>query len=141
MISFSFSSFLDVVLDNAGYELFTDLCLADYMISKKLCKSNRIYVKNMPWFISDVMTKDFYWLLDKLADVEDENLRVISVRWKKYLRDGIWKTVESDFWTLPLDFTYMAKVDPNLYKQLSEAKAIFFKSKFGEFLNERVTAN
>lgn len=119
--------FLDIVLDNAGYEVFTDLCLADYLISKNLCKINRFYVKNIPWFISDVMTHDFHWLLHQLAINEDENLNKLAQRWKNYLQEGIWKIEESDFWTLPFDFTYMANVDPRLYKQLSETKIVIFK--------------
>lgn len=135
---FLFSLFLDIILDNAGYELFTDLCLADYMISKNLCKIIRIYVKTIPWFISDVMTHDFHWLLDKLAQTKDGNLKNLSLRWKKYVQEGIWNIVESPFWTLPFEYTYMSKVDPNLYKQLAEAKAIFFKGKLGA---KRVTVN
>lgn len=121
--------FSDIVLDNAGYELFTDLCLADYMLSKHFCKFNRIYVKTIPWFISDVMTHDFHWLLDQLEQIEDEYLNILSRRWKAYVQEGKWTIVESDFWTLPFDFTYMANVDPNLYKQLAETKVVFFKGK------------
>ena len=29
---------LDVVMDNAGFELFTDLCLADYLVTSNLVK-------------------------------------------------------------------------------------------------------
>lgn len=126
-VTFLMIFFVDFVLDNAGYELFTDLCVADYMISKKLCQSHRFYVKVMPWFISDVMTTDFNWLLNKLEELDDTNLNTLAQRWKAYVQEDIWKIVESDFWTLPLDFTYMSKVDPNLYKQLSEARAVFFK--------------
>lgn len=73
------------------------------------------------------MTPDFHWMLDQLAKNNDGDLKKLSSRWKSFVKQGVWKIVESDFWTLPFDFTYMAKVDPDLYKQLAEAKAVFFK--------------
>ncbi|KAJ8929613.1 hypothetical protein NQ314_017683 [Rhamnusium bicolor] len=115
------------VFDNAGYELFADLCLADYIISKNLAQSIRFYVKTIPWFISDVMTHDFNWTLEQLKESENQTLQELSERWTQYLQNGTWSIVESDFWTLPFDYTDMAKVDPKLYKQLAGAKAVFFK--------------
>lgn len=38
-----------------------------------------------------------------------------------------WEIVQSSFWTLPFEFTYMPKVDSSLYRQLAEAKAAIFK--------------
>ena len=29
---------VDIVMDNAGYELFTDLCLADFLVSSQKAK-------------------------------------------------------------------------------------------------------
>lgn len=107
------------------------------MISKKFCDIIRIYVKNIPWFISDVMAKDLHWSLDQLENIGDGNLTTLSRRWKAYIQRGAWKIVESDFWTLPFDFTYMAKVDRHLYNQLAEAKCIFFKGK-REFINYKI---
>lgn len=109
--------------------MFTDLCIADYMVSKKFCKSIRFYVKTIPWFISDVNEHDFNWMLNQLEESKNQDLNSLSQRWKGYVENGIWKIVKSDFWTLPFDFSYMAKVDPELYKKLAEAKAIFFKGK------------
>lgn len=75
------------------------------------------------------MVQDFYWLLEQLEINEDEDLNRLAQRWKDYLHEGIWKIEQSDFWTLPFDFTYMPKIDPSLYKQLSETKMVIFKGK------------
>lgn len=117
------------MLDNSGYEVFTDLCLADFIISKNFATSIRIYVKTIPWFISDVMKHDFDWMLHKMETSNNENLKTLATRWKSYLANDIWTIVESHYWTLPYDFPSMKKVDPALYAKLSEAKAIFFKGK------------
>ncbi|CAH0598629.1 unnamed protein product [Chrysodeixis includens] len=54
----------DIVCDNAGYELFADLCLAHFLIAQKIVKKVRFHVKNMPWFVSDVTIKDFSYVIN-----------------------------------------------------------------------------
>ncbi|XP_076264907.1 damage-control phosphatase ARMT1-like [Rhynchophorus ferrugineus] len=118
---------VDFVFDNAGYELFTDFCIADYIVKQNLAKKVRFYVKTTPWFISDVMEHDVFWTLDELIRNPDESLKTLGSRWKEYISTGKWEIVKSNFWTLPFEFKFMRDVDPSLYKKLSEAKIIFFK--------------
>jgi hypothetical protein len=33
---------VDIVMDNAGYELFTDLCLADFLVTSKVANTVRM---------------------------------------------------------------------------------------------------
>ena len=58
--------FLVLVLDNAGFELITDLCLLTYMMDAGIIKSASIHVKTRPWFVSDTMKTDFFSTLDVL---------------------------------------------------------------------------
>lgn len=72
------------VLDNAGFELFTDFCLAD----KLMDRVDRIdfYVKTTPWFISDALTADFHWLLEKMSTCSDLPVLVsLADKWKGYV--------------------------------------------------------
>lgn len=117
----------DLVFDNAGYETFTDLCIADFLVSNGLAQSMRLYVKTIPWFVSDLMVFDFNWTLEQLRKNADENLRELGARWSDYVKNKVWTIVEDDFFTYPVDYSYMAEVRPKLYKQLSEAKFIIFK--------------
>ncbi|XP_017770216.1 PREDICTED: protein-glutamate O-methyltransferase-like [Nicrophorus vespilloides] len=119
--------FIDVVLDNCGYELFTDLCIADFLCTKNIAERVRFYVKTIPWFLSDVMKKDLEWLVDQCADSEDDVLRNLGSRWKTYLEDDFWTIEEHDFWTTPLEYKHMFKVDESLYRKLARAKLIIFK--------------
>ncbi|OAV98623.1 hypothetical protein PTTG_09271 [Puccinia triticina 1-1 BBBD Race 1] len=59
---------IDFVLDNAGFELFTDLVLADWMISNSKATQIVFHPKLIPWFVSDVMKKDIVQLLDSMLD-------------------------------------------------------------------------
>ncbi|RZC22661.1 UPF0364 protein C6orf211-like, partial [Asbolus verrucosus] len=42
---------------------------------------------------------------------------IIGEKWKNYVINNTWIIVENEFWTLPVDFTYMANTDPVLYKK------------------------
>lgn len=119
---------IDIVLDNAGYELFTDLCLADFLITAKLVKRVRFHCKDMPWFVSDVTVPDFHWTINKmLASSHHQKLEYFANRWDTYLKSKVWILETHYFWTLPVDFTQMRKVSPDLYSQLAESKIIIFK--------------
>nr|CAH7737870.1 unnamed protein product [Callosobruchus chinensis] len=118
---------ITIVFDNAGYEVFTDLCIADYIISTKMADNIMLYVKTIPWFISDVMIHDLYWMLDQMKKSDNKHLKPLGEKWSQYLKDGTWKVIESDFWTLPFDYTHMKKVYPDLYNELGKSKVVFFK--------------
>lgn len=121
------SSIVDIVHDNAGYELFTDYCLADYIISKGLAKKIRFYVKTIPWYISDTIITDIKWVLDQMNNSDIDVIKKLGSRWSNYFQNGTWTIEESHFWTLPYEFKFMAQIDPKLYKKLGEAKLIIFK--------------
>lgn len=75
------------VLDNAGFELFTDFCLAD----KLMDRVDRIdfYVKTTPWFISDALTADFHWLLEKMSTCSDYPVLVsLAKKWQGYVSEN-----------------------------------------------------
>ena len=57
---------VDIVMDNAGFELVSDLCLAEFLIAAKLAAEVRLRVKCQPWFVSDTMEHDVWWLLDQM---------------------------------------------------------------------------
>eukprot|EP00095_Tigriopus_kingsejongensis_P000479 maker-scaffold1054_size66621-snap-gene-0.10 protein:Tk00479 transcript:maker-scaffold1054_size66621-snap-gene-0.10-mRNA-1 annotation:"upf0364 protein c6orf211 homolog" len=57
---------VDIILDNVGFELMSDLVLADYLIFSGLAKKIRLRVKAQPWFVSDTMRHDIQWTLDTL---------------------------------------------------------------------------
>lgn len=115
------------MFDNAGYEVFSDLCLADFLITKGLAQTVRFYVKSMPWFVSDVTMYDFHWLIARLSTNDHDALKSIGMRWSRYLKAKTWVVIDHGFWTLPIEYAHMEAVNPDLYKKLSEAKIVFFK--------------
>lgn len=61
-------SSVDIVLDNAGFELFTDLVFALFLLDSKLTSRVVLHPKSIPWFVSDVLPHDFVNLIHQLKD-------------------------------------------------------------------------
>jgi len=118
---------IDIVLDNAGFEFFTDLCLAEFLISSGTASQIRFHGKQIPWFVSDVTASDWQWTLEQLSNSSMATLCQLGKRWQQYLLDGIWQFSTHPFWTLPYDYTSMKSVARDLYDDLSAADLILFK--------------
>lgn len=84
---------IDIILDNAGYELFSDLCLAAFFTSHNFADKIRLYVKSVPWFISDVTSQDFNWVIETMIENSNPELSQLGKFVKDYLDSGVW-TIE-----------------------------------------------
>jgi hypothetical protein len=115
---------IDIILDNSGLELYSDLILADYLIQAKLADSIRFHGKRFAWFVSDVTREDFDLTLDLClasSPAKDwESVQHLAKRWKGYVSGGIWAYTDHPFWTTPAPFAWMAHLSPDLYASLSE---------------------
>lgn len=118
---------VDIVLDNAGFELFTDLCLADFLVTQQGVDAVHFHAKSMPWFVSDVTPNDWEWTLEKLSSSEDAAVACLGRRWKELVAKGSWKLQVHPFWTLPHDFEAMETVAPDLFLDLTSSGLILFK--------------
>lgn len=121
------SNIVDIIFDNAGYELFTDLCLAIFLIKFEFAQKIRLYVKRYPWYVSDVTTRDFHWTLEYMKTSSDIELQKIANLCYEYLKNNIWTIEEENYWTGPYDFRQMKEKDKVLYAKLSDAKLLIFK--------------
>lgn len=57
---------IDIVLDNAGFELVTDLMLGQWLLATGHATKVMFHVKAFPWFVSDVTPPDFASTIDLL---------------------------------------------------------------------------
>ncbi|XP_034650734.1 damage-control phosphatase ARMT1 [Drosophila subobscura] len=119
---------VDIIFDNAGYELYTDLILAEYIIDKGLAAKVRFNAKAIPWFISDVMAHDYHWTLQFLADHPDAVLSELGKKWQRFTAEGKFELSPLEhFWTSPYEFYRMREEKPDLYARLQEAQLVIFK--------------
>lgn len=57
---------IDIVMDNAGFELFCDMIYADFLIVSGLASEVRFHGKKFAWFVSDVTAPDFSWIINQM---------------------------------------------------------------------------
>ncbi|WVR04246.1 hypothetical protein IAU60_001246 [Kwoniella sp. DSM 27419] len=140
---------VDIVMDNAGFEVFTDLILADFLVSSTPFVDQVVFhPKAIPWFVSDVLPHDFKWAIDSLLDTsffsalssEDQSsLATLGRRWQHHLETGKFKlsvpldtklgqaTALGRFWTTQYAFQDLPEVAPGLLAELSKADLVVFK--------------
>lgn len=118
---------IDIILDNAGFELVSDLCFAEFLLSAGLCSSIHFHAKSFPWFVSDVTQMDFDWTLSMFGQINHIAMSIFGNLWKERLDNGTWTFQTHDFWTMPFDYSQMKIYAPDLYKTLQKSHMIFFK--------------
>ncbi|KAF4545161.1 uncharacterized protein LTHEOB_5572 [Lasiodiplodia theobromae] len=142
---------VDIVLDNAGFELFVDLILAGYLLSAGLATNVVLHPKSMPWFVSDVLPQDFGALLNALANPqafyttqtdddkhaertpqplsqkEVEELEFLFQRWGGFHAEGQLTIRPNRFWTEGGSYWRLPKTAPSLYEDLKESELVIFK--------------
>lgn len=118
---------VDIVLDNAGFELVTDLVLADFLVSTGLAREIHFHGKSIPWFVSDVTANDFQWTIRQTMAANHKWMSKSGVQWQSYLKEGVWSYHDHPFWTQPHEFCDMAADAPDLYATLQGADLVLFK--------------
>lgn len=59
---------IDIVLDNAGFELVTDLMLGQWLLEIGFASKVVFHAKSIPWFVSDVTPPDFAFTIEALQE-------------------------------------------------------------------------
>ncbi|XP_053238167.1 damage-control phosphatase ARMT1-like isoform X13 [Podarcis raffonei] len=118
---------LDIVLDNAGFELTADLILADFLLSSKLAAEIHFHGKSIPWYVSDTTRRDLNWTIKQMQSANHKGMSRCGVCWEGYLKNGAWIFHDHLFWTSPYEYCRMAQVAPDLYSELQKSNLIVFK--------------
>ena len=142
---------VDIILDNAGFELFVDLILTGYLLQSGLATYVILHPKNIPWFVSDVVPKDFGDLLnvlvnakafyetpsddDKLngttpapiSDKEEADMQQLFSSWSTLYADGKIILRPNAFWTEGGSYWRLPHTAPALYKDLQESGLVIHK--------------
>jgi uncharacterized protein with ATP-grasp and redox domains len=98
---------VDILIDNAGFELVTDLCLTDFLLSREITSAVRLHVKEHPTFVSDATQRDVELTLDFFQTSDHTNLAALGDRLQEHLNNGRLVLVSDFFWTSPLSMWEM----------------------------------
>ncbi|KAI1321344.1 hypothetical protein EDD11_006681 [Mortierella claussenii] len=143
---------VDIVLDNAGFELYVDLVFADYLIRAGFASHVVFHAKAIPWFVSDVMLFDFQWTLNQLYQAgdptassstssssesffnpsdktEQQALKDLGKKWHSYVEQGIWRVTTHDFWTSCYAFYHLPSLPSaqDLFQDMKQSDLWIFK--------------
>ena len=150
---------VDIVLDNAGFELFVDLILAGYLLAAGLATQITLHPKSVPWFVSDVIPADFAALLSALANPqefysapdehtgqvpqalsenESSDLSFLFQRLARFHAEGKLLLRPNLFWTTAHSCWHLPQAEPRLYEDLKESDLVIFK---GDLNYRKLTAD
>ncbi|GMI15619.1 hypothetical protein TrLO_g15174 [Triparma laevis f. longispina] len=93
-----------IVVDNAGFELVTDLALADFLISSGVASCVTFQLKKHPTFVSDAMESDLLETVEYFGGLDGASnpfCVAASERWKSYLANNQWICSEDFYWVQP----------------------------------------
>ncbi|KAF2811561.1 DUF89 domain-containing protein [Mytilinidion resinicola] len=142
---------VDIILDNAGFELYVDLILAGYLLSSGLATTVILHPKSIPWFVSDVLPKDFQDIIQAVhdpqrlyaptADDDDayrntyrplpakdqEDIKFLFQNWTSLVGEGRLLIRPNRFWTEGGSFWRLPNSEPSLFEDLKESELVIFK--------------
>ncbi len=93
---------IDFMVDNAGFELVSDLVFADYLLSGGIAATVHLHVKPHPTYVSDAMVKDVQATLDFFQADGDLQVNALGCRLIDFWEQERLQVRDNFFWTSPL---------------------------------------
>ncbi|KAF9436469.1 hypothetical protein BGZ76_003900 [Entomortierella beljakovae] len=137
------NSRVDIILDNAGFELYVDFMFADFLVRAGFASKVVFHAKQIPWFVSDVLPFDFQWTIDQLRNVsgsattffdpsdpvEQNAIKNLGEKWQSYVDQGVWKVTTDAFWTSCYAFHHLPTLPAakELFDDMKESDLWIFK--------------
>ena len=115
---------IDFIIDNAGFELVGDLCLADFLLASQAAGIIYLHLKPHPTFVSDATIQDVHNTLKVLASDDSDQVQSLSRRLQNYMEQGRLLCRNDYFWTSPLVFWEMPEA---LRNELAPSSLILLK--------------
>jgi len=92
---------VDVILDNAGFELVSDLVLVAVLLETNAARRVHLHAKAHPTFVSDAVVFDVNETIRRLAESQDDATQRLGVRLRARQNDGRLTLADPLFWTSP----------------------------------------
>ena len=113
---------VDFIIDNAGFELIGDFCLADYLLSSEAATTIHFHLKTHPTFVSDAMVKDVDETIAAL--LLDGEAAALGQRLRRHVDSDRLQLRQHPFWTSPLPLWQMPD---DLYEELGRPALVINK--------------
>ncbi|NLG97723.1 MAG: protein-glutamate O-methyltransferase family protein [Chloroflexi bacterium] len=115
---------VDILVDNAGYELVTDLALADFLLATGRAAQVTLHLKWHPVFVSDALSQDVFDTLDAMTFDTHTATHSAAIRLRTALVKHQLQLLQHPFWTSPLAGWEMP---PDLIDRFQESSLLISK--------------
>lgn len=115
---------VDIIVDNAGYELVSDLFLAACLLSLNLASTVVLHTKAYPTFVSDATTKDVMESIQALFSSSCGNTAAFGARLLELVKQGDLVVLDDPFWCQPYAFWSMPE---HIYTRLASSTLVIVK--------------
>jgi uncharacterized protein with ATP-grasp and redox domains len=115
---------ISIIVDNAGYELVSDMILAHILLQLKVATKVTFHTKAHPTFVSDATTQDCYQHVDFLSWSTKPSTSAMAQCFKEYVRDKKFNFVDDTYWCQPLP---MWDMPSHIRDRLARSKLVFVK--------------
>ena len=113
---------IDIVLDNSGEELFFDVLFAHFLLNKTKIEKVALHFKTIPYFVSDALKSDFYFLLQEISS--NENGKNFAHAIDQYIGADKLLLCEDAFWS---DTDEFRNIPEHIRILLNESDLVVFK--------------
>jgi hypothetical protein len=127
---------VDIMLDNASYELVCDLALVDFLLWSGLASAATLHVKAHPTFVSDALEKDVLATFQYLSADADPSVAALGERLKFALHVGRIQIRPDFFWNSALCYWEMPEALYDWF-QTSELTITKGDANYRRFLGDR----
>lgn len=122
---------IDIILDNAGFELFADILYAYYLHEAGLASKIVLHAKCFPWFVSDAVIADVESLLvhlesDSVFPVR-QSLDILTPQIRSMFDAGTLSVVAHPFWTSAASFHELPTAAADLFEDLRGSHLTIWK--------------
>lgn len=127
---------IGIVVDNAGYELFSDLLLGYSLLELGVATSITYYTKGHPTFVSDATNSDALETIDFLESSSHQPTADLAHAFADYVRKGQFVFDSDLFWCQPIPFWDMPD---NIQEKIEKNRLVFVKgdANYRRLLGER----
>ena len=127
---------IDIVVDNAGYELISDMLLGHILIELGVATSITFHTKGHPTFVSDATNEDCLGTIDFLKDSTNPATKALADQLDSHVKNLRFVFVEDLFWCQPTSFWDMPD---HIAERIKDSVCVFVKgdANYRRLLGER----
>jgi hypothetical protein len=129
---------IGIVVDNAGYELFSDMLLGHILLALNVAEKIVFHTKGHPTFVSDATMNDCLGTIDLLQNAEaaSPDTKRLADSWMGHYEQGKFQFINDLFWCQPTAFWDMPA---DIQAKVSTSDLIFVKgdANYRRLLGER----